>query len=95
MNNDRITKLLLAAIAVGLFANAPQAWLNVAHAASPKVSTPVQPVAAQENSNGDAMVTAKPGETVYFVHNGRLYLGGSGLLGAPIGVRVWKLSTEL
>ena len=95
MNTDRVTKLLLAAIAVGLFANAPQAWLNPAHAAQPKASISTRVDAAQVGSGGDAIVTARPGETVFFVHDGKLYQGGSGLQGAPIAVHVWKLSTDL
>ena len=95
MNTDRVTKLLLAAIAVGLFANAPQSWLNAAHAASPKASGLTKSDSAQVRPSADAIITARPGETVYFVHDGKLYLGGSGLLGAPIGLKVWKISTDL
>jgi hypothetical protein len=36
MNTDRITKLLLAAIAMGLFLNAPKAWTSPAAASGIK-----------------------------------------------------------
>jgi hypothetical protein len=38
MNLDRTTKLLLAALAVGLFLNAPKAWIGTA-AAAPRAET--------------------------------------------------------
>ena len=70
MISDRITKLLLALVAIGLFANAPRAWLAEAHAA-PSIA---KPTPAAPPAEVDVMVSARSGDNVFFVHNGKLYL---------------------